>query len=104
MKYDDAHVKQTAKRFLDSWIPRVWHFVTSDVRKALLDSFVLDELRLAYEYDEDGTPTGHNGGPQMTGPEHACALLHFRDRVEAQLKEGISLGGRSMKRHFQVGE
>lgn len=79
MRTDATTIRTIAREFASSSLAKLWNFVTTDVRGALVDSLVMNHLRMADAAD-NGTP-------------HTPAeIIEFRDRLVAQLEAGIPRG------------
>lgn len=75
MRLDDSALKLAAKRLIGAYAT-LWHHVTDELRDALVDSEVMNAIRLA---DEDGLVT-------------PAQLLDFRARLVTALTEGVYVG------------
>jgi hypothetical protein len=90
-RYSPEHVNDTAKRFAASDYARVWSMFGNEIRRAMLDSHIMNELRIADTVDS---------GIQFTASE----IVAFRNAVESKLADGVKAHSRAMKCAFKVEE
>lgn len=90
-RYSTEHVNDTAKRFVASPYADMWSLFRGDLRRALLDAHIMNELRIAHSADS---------AIQLT----AGAIMNFRHDVEERLAEGVKAHSRAMIRSFKIEE
>lgn len=84
------HAADVARRFCDSELARAWDLVGPLLRRAAIDSIVLDEMRIADSVDS-------------TIPMTATDVVDFRERVELALALGVRPPhSRMPKRSYRV--
>lgn len=88
MRMDPKIVREIARKFVDSSIAKLWYFVTSDVRNALIDSIVMDAVRMAHAVDNNTALT-------------PAQLLEFRAALVKALHDGVPRGPAG-RRHFTI--
>lgn len=76
MRTDPGTTRTLAREFLGSWRAKLWHFVTDDVRRALIDSLVMEHVQLAHAVDNQA-------------PVTPAELIEFRGALIATLAAGI---------------
>jgi hypothetical protein len=77
MRRDDVAVKRTAHTMLcDSTTVALWHVFSDELRDALVDSAVMDAVRLS---DDESTI-------------RTCQLIAFRERLVEMLGDGVMIG------------
>jgi hypothetical protein len=89
--YSQEHVSDTAKRFAESPYADMWSLFRADIRRALIDAHVMNELRIADTVNSEILFT-------------ASEVMAFRHAVEAKLAEGVKKHSRAMKRSFKIEE
>ncbi len=72
-RYSPEHIKDAARRFANSNYANAWNLVGPEIRRALIDSCVMRELRIADSVDSNIMLT-------------AGLLVAFRDALEATLE------------------
>lgn len=90
-RYSPEHVNDTAKRFVASPYADMWGLFRSDIRRALLDAHIMNELRVADSADSAVLFT-------------ASEIMKFRHDVEERLAEGVKAHSRAMMRSFKIEE
>jgi len=90
-RYSPEHVNDTAKRFVASPYADMWALFRGDLRRALLDAHIMNELRIADSADSAILFT-------------ASEIMQFRHDVEKRLAEGIKAHSRAMMRSFKIEE
>lgn len=92
-RFSQEHVEQTARAFAAAQYRNfTWRLFGIDIRNALIDSHVMEEIRMAHVADSTQTFT-------------ASEIIEFRDAVAACLAEGVvPANTRAMKRSFKVEE
>lgn len=89
MRTDQARVLSLARDFATSDRAKLWHFVTDDVRHALIDAAIMDCIRLADAVDNQT-------------PLTPIAILDFRNALIATLRTGLQ--SRTGRRRFTFGD
>jgi len=78
-RFSKDHARDVAQRFCDSWRAKAWNLFGEEVRDALIDSAILDELRIADSADSaDSTLTFS-----------ATDVVNFREDVKHELESGV---------------
>lgn len=75
-RYSPEHVDHVVLNFTRSQMARSWHLFGSDIRRAILDSAVMDEIRIADTVDSTIAPK-------------AAELVAFRQAIEDALAAGV---------------
>jgi hypothetical protein len=75
-RFSREHARDVAQRFTDSWRAEAWSLFGDKVRDALIDSAILDELRIADNADSALTFT-------------ATDVVNFRKDVKHELESGV---------------
>lgn len=88
-RYSPEHVNDTAKRFAESAFADMWSLFTREIRRALLDSHVMNELRISDTVDSEIRFT-------------ASEIMAFRHAVEVKLAEGVKKHPRAWMRSFKI--
>ena len=88
-RWEDQHAADVARRFVSSAHADAWHLFGPTIRRALLDSFILDELRIADAVDSRISFT-------------ATWIVAFGDLVRAKLALGVKRYPRAPKVRFEV--
>lgn len=89
-RFSTEHVTQTAKRFAASTTAKSWQLFGREIRAALLDVVVMDEMRIAFSVDSEQTFTA----------EDVCK---FRGAVEEFLRSGVvPEGSRGPHRFYRL--
>ncbi len=88
-RWEDQHAADVARRFASSAHADAWHLFGPMIRRALIDSFVLDELRIADSVDSRISFT-------------ATMVVAFRDLVCAKLAVGVKRHPRAPTVRFEV--
>lgn len=88
-RYSPEHVNDTAKRFAVTSYAKMWNLFSGEIRRALVDAHVMDELRIADSADSEISLT-------------ATEIVKFRDAVAARLAEGVRAHNRAMKCAFKI--
>lgn len=87
MKTSKDMIRLLASKFCDSWQAKLWPFVTYDVRDALIDSVIMDSVRMANAVDN-------------VAPIPPADLIAFRDAFVAALAAGVPRG--AQRRVFKI--
>ena len=88
MRMEPEIIREIARRFVASDRAKLWPFVVSDVRDALIDSVVMDAVRMAHAVDNE-TP--------LTPAE----LMEFRAALVKALHDGVPRGSAGSV-HFTI--
>jgi hypothetical protein len=91
-RFDKTRVEQAAREFAASHLAKSWSLFGSEIRSAILDSFVMGQLRWAHVADSMQTLT-------------ATEIIEFRDALMLRLADpkGVVLAGRRDTRaRFEV--
>lgn len=93
-RFGPEHVEKAAREFAASDLAKSWHLFGSDIQRAIIDAFVMQELRWAHVADSAQTLT-------------PTEIVEFRDAVAERLADpkGVVLAGRRDARaRFEVDE
>jgi hypothetical protein len=88
MRMSHDVIREIARQFVASDRAKLWYFVTSDVRDALIDSVVMDAVRMAHAVDNNTALT-------------PAQLLEFRAALVKALHDGVPRGSAG-RRHFTI--
>ena len=75
-RWSSEHIEHVARDFSRSSQAEAWHFFGARIRRAILDSVVMDEMRIADSVDSEIALT-------------AGEIIDFRTALEAKLAEGV---------------
>lgn len=90
-RWSEQHAAAVAWQFTESDAAGMWSLFGPTIRRALLDSYIMDHLRIADAVDSRATLT-------------ATQIVAFRSLVEAMLATGIRRPSRAAIAHFTVEE
>jgi hypothetical protein len=93
-RFDSEHVEKAARNFSASHLAKSWHLFGRDIQSAIIDAFVMQELRWAHVADS-------------TQPLTATEIIEFRDALAERLADprGVKIAGRRDARaRFEVSE
>jgi hypothetical protein len=88
MRMNPEIVREIARQFVTSDRAKLWYFVTSDIRNALVDNVVMDAVRMAHAVDNNT-------------PLTPAQLLEFRAALVKALHDGVPRGSAG-RRHFTI--
>jgi len=83
-RWTPEHAKEVATRFIDKPLAAAWDLFGHDMRRAILDSCIMDEFRIADTVDSTITIT-------------AADIVVFRELVQMELAKGIKRRGVKVK-------
>jgi hypothetical protein len=91
-RFSQEHVNQAAREFAASHLARSWHLFGSEIKAAIIDSFVMGQIRWAHVAD-------------LTRAFTATEIVEFRDAFAAKLAAGVvPANTRGMRCAFKVEE